>query len=292
MLCVYLKILGYRNMKLSRKFLSKDQKLVPGIYGGMGPYSHIFFETLLLDACKDRGLTSDQNHPVWLLVNGASTPDRTKSLMGGESSLEHLLYFSRYLESAGADFIVITCNTAHTYLPLLRSKVNIPIISLIEITGQYLKEHSQSLAPIGILATTGTIVSRLYQNYLNELGIKNIAPSSNSDVQKVVMDSIYNKKYGIKYSGTDISSQSIEQLKNAGNWIQDYGAQSIIAGCTETSIAFDKNKISNLPIIDPLKLCASKVIDCAFGKSLNFGRKKLLNAREASKTNSLETFIS
>ena len=83
------------------------------------------------------------------------------------------------------------CNTVHVFLPYLKS-LNIPIIDMIQETANNLKE--KEITHVGILATTATLKSNLYQNKLNSIGIETVLPS-NTD-QDMVMKVIFDIKAG------------------------------------------------------------------------------------------------
>lgn len=250
---------------MKEKFLSKGQKYVPGIYGGMGPLAHINFENTLLQENFKRGRRMDQEHPVWILVSGSSTPDRTESLKTDHKALNHLIYYSEFLESAGADFIVMTCNTAHAYINKIQEKVSIPIISMPDETAKEIKSKSPITRKNGIMATTGTISEKIYHKALGKNNLQIVAPEKNSSIQNLVMDGIYNKEWGVKATGSVVSQKAKDTLVKALKWYEEQGAEAIILGCTELSVALDQ-KSTPMEIFDPLKIMANKTLDYAWGK--------------------------
>lgn len=233
--------------------------MVAGIYGGMGPVSHIEFEKLLIEECKRRGSKRDQDYPDWVVVSGASTPDRVKSLQGGHETYKHMVANCQKLEKAGVDFIVIVCNTAHAYIARLQEEIKTPIVSMIECAvEQTLADYPQAKV-IGVMGNTTILSSKLYQEQFPSK-IKIVHPKINFDIQKMVMEAIYDSKYGIKATGSKLSRQARVNLKVAEKWYIDQKVEAIIMACTELSVAFGKIK-SLVPIIDPLKCLAEKTID-------------------------------
>jgi len=57
-------------------------------------------------------------------------------LEGGPSPLPMMIATARNLEAAGADSIVMPCNTAHCWIEELRKAVNVPIVDMIEQTAR------------------------------------------------------------------------------------------------------------------------------------------------------------
>lgn len=253
-----------RSMR-EREFLPNGQTRIPGIYGGMGPAAHILFEEKLLAESTRRGASADQEHPYYVLVSGSSTPDRTRSLQGGPSAVNHLVHTAQRLERAGADFIVMTCNTAHAYRGEMQAGVEIPIISMIDETAAHIQRTSTTDTRVGVMATSGTIQTGLYQDALTARKIATVSPGLNSQTQRDVMDAIYNRDHGIKATGTVVSDRAREQLLGALDWYEEQGADTVILGCTELSVGLRQGD-TQLQLIDPLQVLAERTLDEAFAK--------------------------
>ncbi|GAJ09165.1 unnamed protein product, partial [marine sediment metagenome] len=86
-----------------------------GILGGMGPEATI---DLFYKIIKFNPSEKDQDHLRIIIDNNPKIPDRTAAILGkGEDPLPALQETARNLEKAGANFIIIPCNTAHYFLP-------------------------------------------------------------------------------------------------------------------------------------------------------------------------------
>lgn len=230
----------------------------------MGPLSHIQFENHLISICKELGVTGDQNTPIWFTVSGSSTPDRTKSITGdGKNPLRHMIYFSKVLESMGADFVVATCNTAHYYMPHVARKLSVPFVSIIDQTVREVALKYHGVKKVGILATTGTLKTKLYQKALTKFGIEVICFQNDSKDQKKVMEAIYSKRFGVKETGENVSPVARKILLESADKLTKRGSELIIAGCTEISLALDGNK--DFLMVDPLKALARKVVALCLG---------------------------
>src|SRR3989344_2412250 len=251
----------------THSFLSKNQQHLLGIYGGVGPLSHVQFEKELLAESYARGARADQDHPVWILVNGAATPDRTSSLLNGQTpSVPHMNHFAKVLENAGADYMFVICNTAHGYHKDVQRELAIPWVHLMRIVAEYIVKTMPQVNNVGILGTDATIKLRLYHDALEKFNLKPISPEVGSKTQQDVMDAIYNKTFGVKATGDSVSKKAENHLINAANFLVEQGAQVVIAGCTEISVALTKEIYPKVPIIDPLKIAAAVALDIAFGK--------------------------
>jgi aspartate racemase len=192
-----------------------------GVLGGMGPAATVEFFRRLVIATPAR---VDQEHLHILIDNNPHVPDRTEAIFRhGPSPEPALVDMARRLQDAGAELLVMPCNTAHTALPAIRRAVAIPVLDMIALTADRIGPKR-----VGLLATAGTIQLGLYQQACAERDAEVIVPDSTG--QRVVTDAIRAIKAG--QSLDDIESALAELSSELGR----AGAEAIIAGCTEISL--------------------------------------------------------
>lgn len=196
-----------------------------GIIGGMGPMATV---DLMKKIIISTPAHKDQEHIPMLVDNNCLIPDRTKAIQGlGPSPVPELVKTAKRLVAGGADFLIIACNTAHYFLPDILPHINIPVISIIDSAVASIK--AKVYKSVGLLATSGTISTGLYQKTLEENGIQCISPSA--DTQHIVDDMIYD---GVKANNLNYDTSSIKKLLNN---MRDQGAEAFILGCTEVPVA-------------------------------------------------------
>ena len=224
-----------------------------GILGGMGPEATSNFYRLIIE---NTPVKTDQEHIPSIIVSCPDIPDRTDAILKNKHKavLESLIPKAKMLESAGADFIVIPCNTAHFWLPSLKNNVTIPILNMIDLTTEHLKTNN--ISSVAVVATTGTIKTHLYQESLNRSGIRHIIP--NKLQQASIMEVISKLK-----SGTKNKVKYKEVLSEIFDSLKESGTQHIIMGCTEIPILFTHNNFT----IDPMFILAKEVIRVSTGNS-------------------------
>jgi len=229
-----------------------SEKIV-GILGGMGPEATIDLFTKIVKGTKAR---KDQDHLRILIDNNPKVPDRTLAIEGkGRSPLPQLVRSAKVLQRAGADFIVIPCVTAHHYHEPLQKKIKIPILHLVELTIRHIRTRLKGVTKVGLLATTGTIRTGLFQTFFSHTGIQLLVPAS--EIQKnYVMKAIYGKD-GIKAIG--MSENSKRLIRRASERLIHQGAQAIIAGCTEIPLVLKEGDLP-IPVIDPISILAKAAI--------------------------------
>ena len=83
---------------------------VIGILGGMGPEATVDLFRRIIRATPAE---KDQDHIRVIVDSNPKIPDRTAAIMGvGPSPLLEMTKTAKNLEKAGADSIIIPCNTA------------------------------------------------------------------------------------------------------------------------------------------------------------------------------------
>lgn len=214
-----------------------------GIIGGMGPLATVhLFERIVLRTKAQK----DQEHIRVLIDNNTNIPDRTKAILSdGESPVKELVVSAKILENSGADFLIMPCNTAHYFIEDIKKHVNIPFINMPEETAKYTYNKYGQDSVVGIMATDGTIKSKIYENYYSKLGIKTVVPLK---TQEKIMEFIYDViKKGNYNAGEGLLFECVNELN-------DLGATVFLLGCTELSAAqyiyrFEGNFINPLEVL-------------------------------------------
>ena len=225
-----------------------------GIIGGMGPLATAdLYRRIILKTKAE----TDQEHIHVIIDGNTNIPDRTKSIISnGESPLNEMIKSAKNLENSGADFLIMSCNTAHYYYRDLCQVINIPFINMLEETVKFIEENYGKSVIAGLLATDGTIATGIYDSYFDSANIKIIKPG---DTQKYVMEFIYE---GIKKGNFQFGR---ENFFKAVDELAENGAEIFILGCTELSSAKDIFNF-NGSFIDPLDVIAEKAINFAGGE--------------------------
>ncbi len=95
-----------------------------GILGGMGPLATV---DLFAKIVENTPAVLDQDHLRIIIDNNPQIPPRVEAILqGGEDPLPAMVASAKLLAAAGADFIVMPCNTAHYWLDGLRAAVAVP----------------------------------------------------------------------------------------------------------------------------------------------------------------------
>ncbi len=229
-----------------------DNDLTVGVLGGMGPAAtNHFFELVV----GETNAEYDQDHLRIVIDNNPKIPDRTEYILDdGRDPLPKMLETAENVEQLGADILTIPCNTSHVFIDKIRATVDIKVLDMIELTIDEL-ESNTNIEDVGLLATTGTIESRIYQNRARDSNIDIRLPDGTG--QEMVMSAIYSDvgiKAGHHHEPKEILLEAIES--NFTN------IDGLVTGCTEISLVLSDDEI-DIPIVDPLKILARDVVDRA-----------------------------
>ncbi len=234
-------------------FLEKYKTI--GILGGMGPDATVDFYSRII---RNTNASTDQEHIPVLIFSNPKIPDRTTCIETGNSDTisQYLSESAKILETGGADFISIPCNTVHYYFENIKNSVEIPVMHIIDETVNFiLKEYPQT-DKINLIGTNGTMKTGLYQERFNKVGIETFIPEENIQ-NNYVMKAIY----GIK-SGGDLKKARELLISAAKILSEQSGSELVVLGCTEIPLVFN-GPVNGLKIVNPTEVLAKKAVELA-----------------------------
>jgi len=223
-----------------------------GVIGGVGPQATAYFLDMvvrLTDAARD------QDHLDLVVLNHATIPDRTAFIVGtsSEDPGPVMAADARRLEAFGVSFLVLPCNTAHHFTDEIVAAVQVPLLNIVQETVAEAARRVEGLAQVGLLATTGTLQAGVYERALTARGLACLTPDPAD--QAVVMSLIYDQ---VK-AGRPVD---VDALRGVMARLRARGAQVVVLGCTELSIAaadFDL-LAADRTLVDSLDVLARRTI--------------------------------
>lgn len=225
-------------------------KQAVGVIGGVGPMATVYYMQRVIEMTK---AGCDQEHINMLVFNDCDIPDRTAFITekSPDNPLPVMVEDAKRLEAAGCEFVVIPCNTAHYFYDELEQAVEIPVVNIVEETIRYAKARVQDLSCVGIMATTGTIVTGTYQKYAERAGLSFAVPDENE--QNLLMQIIYD---GVK-AGKPVPRADFDRV---ANHLRAKGAHCLILGCTELSVLKRDLSINDPDVLDSIDVLASETV--------------------------------
>ena len=226
----------------------KVQKTV-GVIGGLGPEATLDFFAKVIARTPAQ---ADQDHLHLIINNNPKVPNRNNAVAGtGPSPGPELAETAKALERAGADFLVMVCNAAHAFQNDIEAVISIPFVSMIETVVQKTVQSYPETTRVGVLAASGCLDSKLYQNAFAKHGIETLAPQG--QLREHFMALLYQIKAGKK-------QQLKPDMKNLAQVLIGQGAELIVAGCTEVPLVLSQDDLS-VPLINSTDCLVEKLFE-------------------------------
>ncbi|PIY18182.1 hypothetical protein COZ14_00845 [Candidatus Dojkabacteria bacterium CG_4_10_14_3_um_filter_Dojkabacteria_WS6_41_9] len=174
-----------------------------------------------------------------MIIHSVPTPDLVFSEADRNATVKALSDSVKLLERDGADFIVITCLSLHSFHAKLQRLTKIPIIDFSKIIANHIT--ISGFTNIGILGTNTTIQNRVVTQFLS----KKIQISLPNEKNRIVLGKIILRIIAGRSAKKDkaLLIEICTELINKG-------AEAVLLACTE------------LPLIVSQKDCAFPIIDC------------------------------
>lgn len=228
------------------------KKKVLGIIGGVGPLATMLLGEMIVKRTKAK---SDQQHVNMVITNNTSIPDRTAYILDRSKAnpVPVMISDATKLISIGAEVLAVPCNTAHSFYQDIQQGAGIQMVHMIDETAK--RAAQIGAKKVGILATTGTLTTSVYQLACQRAGVQPVVPDE--ETQKLVMSIIYDD---VK------ASQPVDFLK----WQQiiskmdDLSCDYMILGCTELSIVKKELNLGDTYIDSLMVLAESSILACGY----------------------------
>lgn len=229
---------------------------VAGVLGGMGPGATVDFMSKVLSMTPAE---KDQDHVRMLVDQNPAIPDRKVKGDAQRAAVEAVLAeMALGLEAAGADFLVMPCNTAHAFLSATLQQTSIPFVHIVNETVQAIREAEPAARSVGLLAIDTCLDANLYQPAIHAAGMSVLQLSKSE--QAAMMQLIFRIKRG------DHSLDVSHEMVNLTNSLIQQGADVIIAGCTEIPLVISAERLT-VPFISSTDVLAEHTVAICLGQS-------------------------
>lgn len=226
-----------------------------GLIGGMSWESTQTYYTVINEAVNKRlgGLHSAE---IIMVSVDFQEIEICQSSGDWERSAEILSEAALRIERAGADFILICTNTMHKVVPLMQSKIKLPIIHIGEATADELMK--QNIKKAALLGTKYTMTEDFYKQRLIDRGIEVMIPNA-SDIESInhiIFDELCK---GV------ITQHSKQEFKRFIMELKELGAEGVILGCTEIGLLIKQEDVT-IPVFDTTLIHALKAVELALNE--------------------------
>ena len=220
-----------------------------GIIGGLGPETTSRFYLEVIFSCFEKDKVNRPPMLVWNVPVPYEIEEKfiTKS-EGIQNYLPFLTDAAQRLEKGGADFIVIPCNSVHLLIDEVRKSVNIPVLSIVEETVDFLKQ--QNVSKVGLLATSTTIRKKLYADILhkNDISVINPDDADQNQMGKIINHLVHSKQ----------NDDDKKRLLSITQKLANKGVKIVLLACTDLQLITPQ--ISNVEILDTMLILVQATV--------------------------------
>jgi aspartate racemase len=230
---------------------AEEKAYIVGVVGGLGPSATVDFMDKII---RHTPVSRDQDHIRMVVEHNPQIPDRTKHLVSGGPDPTMPLYAAcKRLEANGVNLIAIPCNTAHAFVDRFQQYLSIPIVNMLVETVEAIKRHCADAGVVGLLATSGTLQSRVYHELIEQTDYDLLVPDEPH--QEMLMKVIFGEK-GIKAGFTE--GDCLRDFHRVIRHVENRGADVLILGCTELPLL--ELPQQSVTILDPTDILARKCV--------------------------------
>ena len=230
-------------------FMTFEQKTI-GIIGGASWESTALYYKLINQSVRERlgGLNSAK---ILLYSVNYDPIVRLENEGRWHEVGNQLAIAAKSLQDAGADFLILCCNTLHKATPAIEGAIQIPFLHIADAAGSVLsKSHIQT---IGLLGTQFTMEDGFYASRLEDkFGLHVITPKLLD--RQMIDQIIYNELCQGK-----VRPESKEELVRIIETLRNNGAEAILLGCTELGMLISSED-ATIPVHDTTLLHATEAV--------------------------------
>ncbi len=228
----------------------KKEKTV-GILGGMGPEATV---DLMQRIIRLTPALDDIDHIRCMVDSNPKVPSRIKAIIegNGEDPGPYMADMAKGLESGGADFLAIACNTAHYYYEQVHQAVDIPVLHMIDCVLHYVQKNHSTVSRVGLLASPAIRITKLYEEKFSPANIILVYPDD--EYQDLLFGVIKNVK------ANRLESENAAAYFRVCRHLEEKGIGQAIVACTELSTL---HIMPSLRLVDAAEILAQKIVDTA-----------------------------
>jgi aspartate racemase len=221
----------------------------------MGPKATADLYMAIVELFQQRfGARYDADFPQ-MIINSVPVPDVVERLEDEARLMAMLQQGVQTLESAGADFVAIACNTVHAFHAAIAPAVSIPVLDLVEET--VAEVHKAGHGCVGVLGTGLTIARGVYRGPCERRGVELLEPDEHQQetLTELIMDILAGRH----------SQHCTARLGAIIGELRDQGAEAVILGCTDLSGVAPEPPSASVPVFDTTRILARAALREAVG---------------------------
>lgn len=158
------------------------------------------------------------------------------------------------LERAGASLLAICSNTAHKVVGAIRSRIGVPLVSIVEAVGERIM--ADGVRKVGLLGTRFTMKESFYRDSLLELGLEEVLlprPEDAAWVSNLIYEDLVR---GV------VRDEAVLRFKAVLDEMASRGAEGFILGCGELPMLVrNRSEFAGYRLYNSLAIHVSAIVD-------------------------------
>jgi aspartate racemase len=177
--------------------------------------------------------------------------DRLASLLGDSA---------RRLERAGADIVLIATNTMHKVADAVQAQLSVPLLHIGDVTADAIR--ARDCRRVALLGTRYTMEQPFYVEHLARRGVVAIVPGAEdrAEVHRAIFEELCRG---------EIRPATCRRLRAIARRQLARGAEGIVLGCTELSLALPQAELADVTVFDTTELHARAAVEFALDDALD-----------------------
>lgn len=159
---------------------------------------------------------------------------------------------AKTLQDAGADVLILCCNTLHKAASSIEAAIDVPFLHIADAAGKKLVDAK--IHKIGLLGTQFTMEDGFYSSRLeSRFGLEVIVPEllDRRRIDQIIYHELCQGK---------ILDRSKSEMIHMIKVLQDKGAEAVLLGCTELGMLITAEDV-DIPVYDTMVLHAKEVVN-------------------------------
>lgn len=234
--------------------MNSGNKKTVGILGGMGPEATVLLMSRVIAMTT---ASEDSDHVPLLVDNNTQVPSRIKALIEktGEDPGPVLCRMAQRLEAAGATALAMPCNTAHVYASVIEKSVSIPLLNMLTLTAEYLKESTvhprwRPIRRVGLLASPAVRLTGVFDTVLRDQSLEPHYPFNDQAILHAIK--------AIKSGRCD--REVVESVQRGAQDLLKQGVDVLLIACSELSLLKEELP-PHVPVVDSIDILARNVVE-------------------------------
>lgn len=228
-----------------------------GLIGGLSWVSTAAYYRLLNTMMNDALGGVHSAHLILESVDRQRYVDHVIRDRDEAAACDMILKTAKAVQAGGADFMVISCNDVHRFVPEIAPQLDIPFLHIAEATGAAIR-GAAGVSTVALLGVRKTMEGTFYQDVLAPMGIETIVPerAERDFIDASIMEEMVKDRF---------LPETRARYVDLMHTLHGRGAEGIVLGCTEIPLLISPEEI-DMPAFSTTDLHCKAAVEMAIAE--------------------------